>query len=108
MKVIKEVLIMPEYIERESALQVVSDVMSDCKVLHKHRALNRNLKQITTVDVVEVVRCKECTFGRNNYLINGLCLCERPIYVNGGTEEKPKNELLSSEDFCSYGERKGD
>jgi hypothetical protein len=42
------------YIEREAALKVVADIMQDCKVSHKHRALNRNIKQIPTADVVEV------------------------------------------------------
>ena len=41
------------YIERETALNVIADIMSDCKVVHKHRALNRNIKQIPTADVVE-------------------------------------------------------
>ena len=41
------------YIERKAALKVVADIMQDNKVTHKHRALNRNIKQIPTVDVVE-------------------------------------------------------
>ena len=47
---------MAEYIEREAALQVVADIMGDCKVGHKHRAINRNIKQIPAADVVEVRR----------------------------------------------------
>ena len=42
------------YIKREAAMKVVADIMQDCKVSHKHRALNRNIKQIPTADVVEV------------------------------------------------------
>ena len=45
---------MSRYIEREAALKVVADIMQDCKVTHKHRALNRNIKQILPADVVEV------------------------------------------------------
>lgn len=45
-----------EYIELDEALNVVSDVMSDVKVLHKHRALNRNLKQLSTTNVVGAKR----------------------------------------------------
>lgn len=42
------------YIEREAAIKVVADIMQDCKVSHKHRALNRNIKQIPTADVAPV------------------------------------------------------
>ena len=45
---------MAEYIEREAVKKVIADVMSDCKVEHKHRALNRNIKKIHSADVVEV------------------------------------------------------
>ncbi len=45
---------MAEYIERESALKIVTDMMCDCKVTHKGRAIRRNIKQIPAADVVEV------------------------------------------------------
>ena len=45
---------MAEYIDREAVEKVVADIMSDCKVSHKHRALNRNIRQIPTADVAEV------------------------------------------------------
>lgn len=43
-----------EYIEREAVLKVVSQIMCDVKVHHKHRAINRNIKQLPTADVQEV------------------------------------------------------
>lgn len=46
---------MDEYIERKSVLQVVFDIMSDCKVSHKCRAINRNIKQIPAADVARAV-----------------------------------------------------
>lgn len=41
---------MADSIDRNTALDTVFDVMSDNKINHKHRALNRNIKQIPTVD----------------------------------------------------------
>ena len=34
------------YIDKEIVLKTITDIMSDCKIVHKHRALNRNIKQI--------------------------------------------------------------
>ncbi len=82
------------YIERETVLNVVADIMQDCKVSHKHRALNRNIKQIPSVDVVEVVRCKDCKHHRT--LKDGGVQCER---IDGLLMTLPN-------DFCSYGERR--
>lgn len=45
---------MTEYIEREKVIQLVDDIMEDCKVVHKHRAIRRNIKQTPAADVVEV------------------------------------------------------
>lgn len=45
---------MAEYIDREAVSKVITDIMSDCKINHKHRALNRNIRQIPTADVAEV------------------------------------------------------
>lgn len=42
------------YIERKQVLELIANIMQDCKVRHKHRALNRNIKQIPSADVVEV------------------------------------------------------
>lgn len=46
------------YIERKQVLELIANIMQDCKVGHKHRALNRNIKQIPTADVVEVETIK--------------------------------------------------
>lgn len=47
------------------------------------------------VDVVEVVRCKECTFR----LRGGYCKT-----VTGGRSAKSVDDTF----FCGYGERRGD
>ena len=56
-------------------------------------------------DVVPVVRCKDCVYGKNNYLVKGLCLCEKTMHhaIHG---DRPKNALMCEDDFCSYGERR--
>lgn len=52
-----------------------------------------------------VVRCKDCVYAKKNYLVNGLCLCEKPTHdaIKG---EVPRNTLMTEDDFCSYGERR--
>ena len=52
-----------------------------------------------------LVRCKDCIHAKNNYLMRGLCLCEKPMHhvIHG---ERPTNALMCEDDFCSYGERR--
>lgn len=64
---------MAEYIEREAALQVVADIMGDCKVDHKHRAINRNTKQIPAADVVEVRRGEWLPYPSDAYMKCSIC-----------------------------------
>ena len=56
-----------------------------------------NTKDIPAVDAVEVVRCRECLYWQDN---------------NGGYPHEEcrwgKGETPDADDFCSYGERKGD
>lgn len=85
------------YIEREKALKVVADIMSDCKVSHKHRALNRNIKQIPTADVVEVVRCKDCKYFTKEMIADDL---EYICNFFGGMI------TISPDYYCSYSERR--
>lgn len=41
---------MADLIDRDKVLETIFNVMSDNKVVHKHRALNRNIKQIPKAD----------------------------------------------------------
>ena len=41
---------MPDLIDRTAVLETVFNIMSDGKIVHKHRALNRNIKQIPKAD----------------------------------------------------------
>lgn len=89
---------MAEYIEREVALKIVTDMMCDCKVTHKGRAIGRNIKQIPIADVVEVVRCKDCEHIR--------LIGKTPFAVRVCTHNKGLGDNVRENDFCSYGERK--
>lgn len=41
---------MTDFIDRNKVLEVIFNIMSDNKIVHKHRALNRNIKQIPKAD----------------------------------------------------------
>lgn len=67
----------------------------------EYEALLGYLKKRPTVDAVEVVRCKDCTYFRvesDDFL--GICKCGA-IATNYGGEIYPEREH-----FCSYGERR--
>lgn len=56
--------------------------------------LIRYVKRCTTVDAVEVVRCKDCEYSGH---FDGLLYCENSRGLAG---------IVSPEGFCSYGERR--
>lgn len=41
---------MADLIDRNKVLETIFNIMSDDKIVHKHRALNRNIKQIPKAD----------------------------------------------------------
>ena len=77
------------YIEREALLSRLPDD------LPYKASVKRVLMQAPTVDVVEVVRCKDCAYCR---YVEGADIyrCDRRGYYS--EEVKPT-------DFCSYAER---
>lgn len=58
------------------------------------------LEAVSTVDAVEVVRCKDCKFYKDSPMGGKGC----HTHFNGRTEFIPKND----NDFCSYGGKKID
>ena len=60
-----------------------------------------SLAYAKTVDAVEVVRCRECEFGKYDQEENKI-LCVRVKNIGDG-ELYVYNEF---DDYCSYGERK--
>ena len=65
------------------------------------------ISNATTVDAVEVVRCRECKhfrhYGKTSLFINGKNIkagwCQRRIRYD-------EECRMTADDFCSYGERK--
>lgn len=103
---------MAEYIEREALLKDISEsvvftVRGDkpsLEIRGANKVINR-IKSAPTADVVEVVRCKDCTFSRE------MDKYEKHLYFDtcvGCTKhsESYYSLIMDSDDFCSYGERK--
>ena len=92
---------MAKYINREELLKDIEDSVRfstrngvSAELRGAHKIVDR-IKSAPTVDVVEVVRCKDCK-----------CLTE-----DGFCWEKINSvvgyKIPNPYDFCSYGERKG-
>ena len=58
--------------------------------------LVEDIRHAPTIDAVEVVRCKDCT-----YRVEDTKMCAHPRALGWDALETEDN------DFCSYGERKG-
>lgn len=82
------------YIERDVALEIISDVIHDEKTYRKVRAIRRRMEKTPAADVVEVVRCKEC---KHRDPENGHC--DNVFSTNLPFSREP-------DEYCSYGERK--
>lgn len=52
-------------------------------------------------DGIEIVKCKNCKYGENNYLQEGLILCT--YYSSNGTCD---DILMTEDDYCSHGENR--
>ncbi len=99
---------MTDYIKRTDAVKIAEKYgLANGSVLGRHTGLAdciaRDISELPTADVAEVVRCKDCKHYRN--YPNGLC------YLH--TEPKENERCYSGEavcvepdDFCSYGERR--
>lgn len=105
---------MAEYIEREALLKEVADLKkspwyNDDYGFGTRQARHEGvdcvvdlcIKQAPTVDVVEVVRCKDCKHYKFGKHFTDIKFCQRvPYYAEKGGLN------TSDDDFCSYGERK--
>lgn len=85
---------MSRYVDLDKVKEVIFKIMSDRKVVHKHRALNRNIKQLPIADVVEVVRCKDCEIATKDIMCDGWYFCH-----NNQMAHNPNH-------FCGYGRKK--
>ena len=96
---------MPRYIDL-GMVEYLIDHFGGMVTWNKKEVLGGIKKHVqihATVDVAEVVRCKDCKHYRNHP--NGLCDCWTEPYAN---ERGYKGDMhcVEPDDFCSYGERK--
>ena len=72
-------------------------------------AIRRSIRRCTTVDAVEVVRCKDCKHWHEE---TGWCYHHSHFIGADGEACHPWEsgswKMLNEDDFCSYGERKDD
>ena len=87
-------------IDADALQKAIPDVAADffencgnCNMLSKEDVLEIMDDQ-PTVDAVQVIRCKDCTFGR--YIDHGHMHCLHPCGLTTNM----------TDDFCSYAERK--
>lgn len=70
------------------------------------------INQADTVDAVEVVSCKDCKISGSYERMDGrtgyCCLHILHSFTYGQTWDRVFNPVKEPDDFCSYGERKGD
>lgn len=98
---------MAEYIEREVAFKMITDLQLSAQTKAVYAAIwesARVLNKIPAANVAEVVRCKDCKHYDEEY---NLCILRseegdpNPNSDFGGIEF-----TTDINDFCSYGERK--
>lgn len=84
---------MAEYTDKDKLLNAIECIdISDCTDIDDiFIEIERTIDEHPTADVVEVVRCKEC----KNHNRPRLGYCSMTLC------------LVNSDDFCSYGKRKG-
>ena len=97
---------MAEYINREELLKDIDDSVRfstrngvSAEMRGAHKIVDR-IVSAPTVDVVEVVRCRDCKFAfpYNDYY---YCENEDSPFTNSDWAVCPNGD-----DFCSYGERR--
>lgn len=93
---------MARYIDADGLIKKIFpyDVVDKKIYAINAEAVYKAIQNVTTADVVEVVRCEKCKYGIVAY--NGIhCGNPQAPWTNDYFEN-----LLSHDDFCSYGERK--
>lgn len=79
-------------------------------ILYKNRKLYAELaiQALQEKQERELMRCKNCKYGKNNYLTQGATLCIKPDYLQGFTKIIKRNVLMDCDDFCSFFEKRDD
>ena len=91
------------YIKREQVLELVANIMQDCKVEHKHRALNRNIKQLPTADVQEVKHERWIPYYEEVEVYNsgGFKEKKQTGWICGKCKSKKSFTPYETENYCS-------
>lgn len=94
---------MPEYIELEP---LRDEILNDTDPAYDSDTINHFLNIVDsqpTADVVEVVRCKDCTFGKVDAEFDSvMCFCRNAPWDNKYVDYF----VMSPLDYCSYGKKK--
>lgn len=87
---------MDEYIRKEDALRVISDVLFETDPDGKEQIAvlkcSHSVRELPAAEVMEVTRCKDC---RHHSAAAGVC----NLYLHFSVG-------VSANDYCSFGERR--
>ena len=86
-----------EYIDRAALIENLNRFAPE----HYNALINMLITKQPAVDVVEVVRCKDCKYFDPWFGDVGICRLH-----SFTAEPEPSDVTMNSGDFCSYGERK--
>ena len=94
---------MSDYIKREDAISAIAEgsLIFASSQLSIDAAMLSAFSKIKKADVVEVVRCKDCKYIKNDLLPKGTGYVGYCAYSNDF-------KLMHDDDFCSWGERRTD
>lgn len=81
---------MDDLIDRKEVLDVIFNIMTDNKVSHKHRALNRNIKQIavTLTNTERHAHWNNISLKYSNAKRIDICSCCRAIILRDVDSDK--------------------
>ena len=91
-----------EYIEREAVLMLCQDFIDsheDGSWRWVNAVTDKDIMNIPSADVAEVVRCKDCKYLFQDLSKREFHFCVRNLDYFG-------SKAVKLDDFCSYGERK--
>lgn len=95
-----------EYIEREAATRILTEAADAYGTFTTERSIyltaREKVQNIPAADVAKVVRCENCQYYE---LLGDAILTD---VVHGICTYRPVPCGVKNNDFCSYGERKGD
>lgn len=104
---------MGEYIDREGLLRKfnIDDMMNVNGTLISLREARETISNFPAVDLVFVVRCKNCEYAERYERADGVTgyCCGHPQNIfTYGERWNRVFKVKEANDFCSYGERKTD